>query len=133
MAANVFVHGKLGTITLGGTAFAAEQFTYQEETTLDDITYTLAGGASFQVILPGYNKASGTITFNYDSGNQPNISPQNMVPGTLMALVLSPDGTRNYSFNAYSGSFQFGTGPKNGPVTCSTTFQSSGTITRPTT
>lgn len=128
---NTFIHGRLGTITIGGTLFASEQYDYTEEIQLEDITYTVSGGVTFQVLLPGYAKVSGTITFVYDTSNQPVLSPQNMIPGTLMALVLYPDGTKPYTFSAYAGTFRFPSGPKAGPVRCTTNFQSTGNVTRP--
>lgn len=127
---NTFINGKVGTITIGGSQFAAEQYEFQHEVTLDDITYTQAGGATAQVMLPGYEKASGTISFVYDTLNVAQI--QSMRAGQLMALSLQPDGTRPYSFNAYSGTFRWSSGPKAGTVRGTTSFQSTGTITQPT-
>jgi hypothetical protein len=131
--ANAFVHGKLSTVTIGGTAFAVVQETYEEGLSdLTDITFTTAGGATFRVLLPGYNLVDGTLTFIYDTLNQPILSPQNMIPGTLITpLVVSPDGTKLFSFNAYAAKFTWAGGPRNGPVQCTVPYQSSGAITRP--
>ncbi len=132
MATPNFIHGKLTTIQIAGTQFAGLTASYNETLSdLTDITYTQASGATFGVFIPGYNFATGTITFVYDTANSPVLSPQNMIPGTLMTLVVSPDGTKLYSFNAYSGKFQWTGGPKSGPVMCSTDYTSTGTITRP--
>jgi hypothetical protein len=131
--ANAFVHGKLTTITIAGTQFAGLTFSYDEKLSdLTDITYTVSGGQTFGIFIPGYNFATGTLTFIYDTLNQPVLSPQLMIPGTLMTLVGSPDGTKLYSFNAYSGEFQWAGGPTAGPVKCSTNYNSTGPITRPT-
>ncbi len=129
--ANTFIHGKLGTISIGGTLFAAMQYSYEEMTDLTDITYVVSGGATAKVLLPGYNWITGVITFVYDTSNQPVLSPQNMIPGTLMVIIAYPDGTKPYSFSAYSGKFGWGSGPKAGVVTCTTNFESSGAISRP--
>lgn len=126
-----FIHGKLGTISLNSNLFNAEQFDFTESTTLDDITYTVSGGATSKILLPGYNWAVGTITFVYDTNNQPTIAPYDMVPGQLLTLILYPDGTKPYSFSAYSGSFRFASGPKAGTVRCTTNFESTGAITHP--
>jgi hypothetical protein len=131
--ANNFVHGRLTSISIAGTQFAGLTASYTEKlSSLDDITYTVSGGATFGVFLPGYNMASGTISFVYDTLNQPVLSPQNMIPGTLMVLVVSPDGTKLYSFNAYSSEFTWTGGPTAGTLKASTNYQSTGTITRPT-
>jgi len=127
-----FTHGKLSTVTIGGTQFAGLTITYDEKLSdLTDITYTRAGGATFANWLPGYNYATGVITFVYDTSNQPVLNPQSMIPGTLMTLVVSPDGTKLYSFTAWSGEFQWAGGPRGGPVNCSTNYTTEGTITRP--
>jgi hypothetical protein len=131
---NTFIHGKLSTVTIATTQFAGLTISYDHDLSdLTDITYTQAGGATWAVFLPGYNVVSGDITFVFDTSNPPYLSPQNMTPGTLMALVVSPDGVRNFSFNAYSGKFHWGGGPRGGPVNCSTHFQATGTVTLPVT
>lgn len=130
--ANNFVAGYKGTVTIGGTQFAALQFDLTITTPLDDITYTQAGGATWAVKIPGYSSAKGTISFVYDTLNQPVLSPQNMTPGTLMTLVLTPEGSKSYSFSAYSGEFSFSSGPQSGiGVKCTTSFESTGTVTLP--
>ncbi len=136
--ANTFVHGRLGTVSLAGpstagpTLFAVLQFSFKWITSLSDITFTVSGGATAKRILPGYYWATGTLTFVYDTTNQPVLSPQQMTPNTLMALILYPEGTKPYSFNAYSGEFDFTSGPQgNTPVSCTTNFESDGAITPP--
>ncbi len=130
--ANTFIHGKLSTVQIGGSYFAGLNISYDEKLSdLTDITWTRSGGATFGNFLPGYNFATGTISFVYDTTNQPTVSPQTMIPGTLMTLVVSPDGTKLFSFTAWSGEFQWAGGPKGGPVMCSTNYNSEGTITRP--
>lgn len=132
MATPAFVHGKLSTVQIGGTYFAGLTINYNEDLSdLTDITYTQSGGATWAVMLPGYNKATGTISFVYDINNQPVLSPENMIPGTLMTLILSPDGTKLYSLSAYSGKFSWAGGPRTGPTACSTDWSSTGTVTRP--
>lgn len=131
MAAPNFINGKLGTISINGSFFFAEQYTFQEETPLDDITYTVVGGQTYQVLLPGYNKVSGDITFVFDTANQPTVAPYNMLPGMTLSMILYPDGTKPYTFSAFSGTFKWGSGPKAGTVRCTTSFQSSGVVTHP--
>ena len=130
-AAPNFIAGYKGTVTINANLFYAEQVDFEEQTTLDDITYTRAGGATFKILLPQYNWANGTITFVYDTANKPTVSPYDMRPGTLMALVISPDGVDQFSFNAYSGNFRFATGPKAGTVRCTTRYESTDAITTP--
>lgn len=130
--ANTFIHGKLVTISIAGTYFAGLNISYDEVVSdLQDITFTRSGGATFRNSLPGYNFATGSIDFVYDTTNQPVLSPQNMIPGTLMTIVASPDGTKLYSFMAWSGAFSWGGGPTGGPVKCSTKYTTESTITRP--
>lgn len=131
MATPAFVHGKDGTISIGGNQFAALSFDCEHSCDLEDITFA-AGGATAQVMIPGYEKVSGSISFVYDTANKPTVSPQNMKPGTLMTLTLKPDGVDTFSFSAYSGSFKFTSGPQGGAVKCTTTFASTGPITVPT-
>ncbi len=129
---NTFIHGKLSTIQIGGTYFAGLNISYDETLSdLTDITWTRSGGATFGNFLPGYNFATGTISFVYDSQNQPVLSPQNMIPGTLMVLIISPDGIKPYAMSAWSGKFSWAGGPKQGPTACSTNWTSEGVITRP--
>lgn len=127
--ANNFVHGKSGTCTVNGTSFAVTQFSFQMSNDLADITHSQANG--YQVMLPGVTRASGNLTFVFDTLNQPTVSPINQTPGQSLTLVLSPDGTKNYSFTAYSGQLSFSSGPQAGAVQVTTSFQSSGTITVP--
>lgn len=124
-----FISGIKGTVSLGGSLFNVKQFKFTMTTNLDDITHSGANG--FQVMLPGVTKARGELTFTFDTANQPTVSPYNMTPGQLMALVLSPDGTKQYTFSGYSGEFSFQSGPQAGDVECTTTFESTGTITVP--
>lgn len=133
MANPVFIHGRLGLISINSTNFFAEQFDFTETVVggNQDITYCVAGGATYQVMLAGYNGVKGTITFIYDTANQPVLSPFSMIPGTLMALILYPDGTKPYTFSALSGEFKWGSGPKAGPVRCTTSYDSTGNVTHP--
>ena len=131
MAAPNFVHGTKGTVSINGNLFNSLTFEFEESTDLEDITYTVSGGATAQVMIPGYKKVSGIISFVYDTANQPTIAPYDMRAGTLMALVLYPEGTKPYTFNAYSGTFRWASGPQAGAVKCSTSFQSTGAITEP--
>lgn len=132
MATPVFVHGKLGTVSIAGTLFNSLQFEFVDEADLEDITYTTSGGATAQILINGIERVSGSISFVYDTANQPVIAPQNMRAGTLMALILYPEGTKPYTFSAFSGSFRFASGPQAGAVKCSTNFRSTGAITVPT-
>lgn len=132
--ANTFIHGKLSTIQFGGTYFAALTVKYSEGLSdLSDVTYTQSGGATWQIMLPGYSKASGSLTFVYDTLNQPVLSPQSQIAGALMSMIFSPDGTKLFTFSAYSEGFDIPGGPQvKGPVVCTTNWQSTGVVTRPT-
>ena len=133
--ANAFVHAKLSNVTLTGTYFAVLQLNYEESLSdLSDITYTTSAGATFAVKLPGYNMAKGDMSYVYDTLNQPTVAGNLLqVPGTLMTIVQSPDGTKFFSYSAYSATLGWNGGPQvKGPVASKTAFESTGTITRPT-
>lgn len=127
--ANNFIHGKSGTVTIGGNLFYVTQFSFTMTNDLADITHTGANG--YGVVIPGVTRATGQLTFVYDTLNQPTVAPINQTPGQSMTLILSPDGTKQFSFTAYSGELSFSSGPAAGAVNVSTSFQSSGTITVP--
>ena len=127
--ANNYIHGKSGTVTIGGNLFNVTQFSFSMNCDLADITHTGANG--YGVVLPGVIRATGQLTFIYDTLNQPTVSPINQTPGQSMTLILSPDGTKQFSFTAYSGELSFSSGPQAGAVSVNTSFQSSGTITVP--
>lgn len=125
-----FISGIKGTVSIGGTLFNVKQFKLRLHTTLDDITHS--GAQGYQVKLPGVTGADGDLTFTYDIDNAPTFGTFNMLPGTLLALVLEPDGTKPYTLSAYSGEFSFSSGPKAGDVECTTHFESTGPFTVPT-
>ncbi len=131
--ANAFVHSKSTTFQFGGNYYPCLTVKYTEGLSdLSDITYTQAGGATFRILLPGYNMATVAATFVYDTLNQPVLSPQNMIPGASGAIIFSPDGTKLYSMTCYSESLEIPGGPAvKGPVIASVTLQSSGVVTRP--
>lgn len=132
MAAPDFAQGWKGTVSIAGNLFNALQYDFTETTPLEDITYTQAGGATCAIKLPGYKSASGTITFVYDRANQPTVAPSDLRAGTLLVLVLYPEGTKPFSCSAYSGSFTFSSGPQAGvSVKCSTSWESTGPIIEP--
>ena len=81
MAAPIFIHGKTGLFSFNGTLFNALDITFEETTTVEDITYTVSGSATYQTVIPGYRKGACTVTFVYDTANQPCISPFDMRPG----------------------------------------------------
>jgi hypothetical protein len=133
--ANAFVHSKLSTIQFGGTYFAGLTISYNETLSdLSDITFTQSGGATWAVKLPEYNMAKGEAAYVYDTLNQPTVAGNLLqVPGTLMTMIMSPDGTKFFSFNAYSAELDWNGGPQTkGPVGSKTAFESTGTVTRPT-
>ncbi len=132
--ANAFVHAKSTTFQIGGNYYPCLTVKYTEGLSdLSDITYTQAGGATWQILLPGYNKATLALTFVYDTLNQPILSPQNMAAGASASFIFSPDGTKLFSMSAYSESIEIPGGPQvKGPVAASVTLQSSGVVTRPT-
>jgi hypothetical protein len=132
--ANSFINGKLGLISVGGANFATMQFDFTETLSdLTDITYTVSGGATFAYVLPGYNMCAGTLTFVYDTLNQPVLSTQSQIPGQSINLVLYPDGTKPWVIAAIAESMNWGSGPGvKGPVVVKTTWKSNGAYTRPT-
>lgn len=132
--ANNFIHGRLSTIQFASTYFAALTADYNEGLSdLTDITYTQVGGATWQILLPGYNKANGTVSFVFDTLNQPTVGNSSQIPGALGALIFSPDGTKLYTLSVYFETLAIPGGPGvKGPVVCKTTWQSTGTVTRPT-
>lgn len=131
--ANAFTHAKLTTLQIGGNYYPCLTVKYGEGLSdLSDITFTVAGGATWQVLLPGYNKATLSLTFVYDTLNQPVLSPQNMSTGAQANYIFSPDGTKLYSLAAISETLDIPGGPQvKGPVIASVTLQSTGTVTRP--
>jgi len=142
MAAPVFVHGKTGTFQWGGTLFNALSISFEETTQLEDITYSQSGGAATQVMIPGYRRGTGTVTFIYDTANQPCVSPYDMRPWVTNAsavptlCVFSPDGTKQWSCYCFSERLGFTTGPQAGAVKCTVglqaTFYNGTGITEPT-
>lgn len=133
MAAPVFVQAWKGTISWGGTLFNALQFTYTDTAPLEDITYSQASGATFAVKLPGYRSISGNVQFVYDTANQPTISPFDMVSRTTTAaIIIYPEGTKPFTFAAWTSNFNFSSGPQSGvAVKCSCDFESTGAVTVP--
>ena len=72
MAANVFTHGKLVYVQVGGQFFAALGISHNEKLSdLTDITFTRSGGATARNSLPGYAYTTGTVSFVWDAGNIP--------------------------------------------------------------
>lgn len=134
MAAPVYVHGKSGTVSLNGSLFNALTINFREQTTLEDITYSQSGGATAQVVIPGYVRGSGSISFVYDTANQPTIAPFDLRPGrtnTAIAAIFYPEGTKPFTASIFPESLEFTTGPQAGAVKCSLGFQTSGAITEP--
>ncbi len=130
--ANNFIHGKLTTVQISSTFFAGISIEYNEDLSdLTDITYTVSGGQSFAILLPGYNKATGTLTFVYDTLNQPTVAP-NLTPGTFItSFIISPDGTKLFTLGVFSAGLSWTGGPKSGPVMVRVPWASSGSFTRP--
>jgi hypothetical protein len=129
LATPVFVHGKSGTFSWGTNLFNALSINFEESTTLEDITYSQAGGAATQVVLPGYRKAGGSVTFIYDTANQPTVSPYDMrpwptnAPAVPVLCTFSPDGTKSWQCYVFSERLGFTTGPQAGAVKCTMAFQ----------
>lgn len=137
MATPVWVHGKQGTVSFNGNLFNALSITFEETTQLEDITYSVSGSATSRVVLPGYRQGSGSVTFVYDTANQPTIAPFDLrptatVPPVPIAAIFYPDGTKPWACNVYTERLGFATGPQSGAVKCTAAFQSTGAITEPT-
>ncbi len=132
MAAPVFSQAWKGLISIGGSNFNALNIMFEESTDLEDITYTVAGGATFAILLAGYQKGKGSLDFVYDIANQPTISPFDMRAGTLLSIIMYPEGTKPYTLTAYSESFNWKSGPQSGvSVKCTVNFQTTGAFTMP--
>ena len=131
--ANTWAQAWKGTITINSNDFNALQFDYEEFGDLEDITFSQVGSATFRAVLPGYPGVRGTVTFVYDTLNQPTISPFDFRFGTLATIVIKPEGTKPFSFTAYTGNFKFSSGPQAGvSVKCTTNFESTSALVRPT-
>lgn len=137
MATPVWVHGKQGTVSFNGNLFNALTINFEEVTQLEDITYSVAGSATAAVKLPGYRSGSGSVTFIYDTANQPTIAPFDLrptatVPPVPITAIFYPDGTKPWSCSIYSSRLGFATGPQAGAVKANMTFETTGPITEPT-
>jgi hypothetical protein len=132
--ANNFVHGKLVAVQLTGTYFATLGISWSDGLSdLEDITFTVSGGATFAVYLPGYRKATATLDFVWDTLNIPLAGNINLTPGTLVPLIWTPDGTNLFTANAWSNGFTFPpSGPTKGPVKVSVPLVPTGSYTIPT-
>lgn len=128
---NAFTHGKVVAIQVGATYFAALDVAWNDALSdLEDITPTVSGGATFAVKLPGYRVGKGTIDFVWDANNIPLSGSINMTPGTLMALVITPDGTTIFTLSAWAREFDLpAMGPTKGPVKGSVQFETTGSYT----
>jgi hypothetical protein len=133
-----WVHGKQGRVQIGGYDFAALSITFEESTSLEDITYTQSGGATARSVLPGYRQGSGSIAFIYDINNQPTISPFDLRPWSTSATAVPlnvtfyPDQTKAFTTTMFVERLSFTTGPQAGAVKCTVSFQTTGAITEPT-
>jgi hypothetical protein len=137
MATPVWVHGKQGTVSINGNLFNCLTINFEETTQLEDITYSVAGSATARVVLPGYRMGSGTLTFIYDTANQPTIAPFALqptatVPPVSIPVIFYPDGTKPFATSMYTERLGFTTGPQAGAVKCTVSFQTTGPITEPT-
>lgn len=124
------------------TQFAVMGFEFTWAVALDNTTNSAGGGWGDQV--PGTQTIVGTLTFVYDLANNPNISPQQMTPGTVATLALIADGqatanaltgdtlgTETWTGLANFGEMKVASGPNAGPCNCSTTFKNKGPWTNP--
>lgn len=130
MATPNFVHGKDGSVSKGGNLFNVTQFSYAENNAAADVTHT--GAQGYQVMIKGVTKASGTLTFVYDTNNQPTVSPYDFTTGNIDTLLLKPEGTKPFSFPAIFTDLNWTSGPSAGAVNCTVNYQSVGVISRPT-
>ena len=129
--ANTFSHGKLVAIQVGGTYFASLGVAWNDQLSdRENVTYTVSGGVTFGVFLPGYRIGDATIDFVWDSSNIPLTGAISMLPGTLVTLVFTLDGTNLFTISAYSKSFNVpSAGPTKGPVKASVSLQATGSYT----
>ena len=132
--ANTFIHGKLVAVQLSGTYFATLGISWDDGLSdLEDITFTVSGGATFAVFLPGYRKANAQLDFVWDSSNVPLASGINLTPGTLVPLIWTPDGSNLFQASCWSKNFTFpSSGPTKGPVKASVPLVATGSYTIPT-
>jgi hypothetical protein len=136
VAAPNFAQAYKGLLSINANLFNCLVYEYQESAPLDDITYTKSGGATFAIKIPGYVSGRGSVDFAYDVANQPTVSPFLIVAGSLMTIIAMPEGTKPYSFQAYSGQFRWRSGPQATPggasVRATVEYETTDTITRPT-
>ena len=133
MATPNFAQAFKTLVTINSNNFNVLTIDFDESSDLEDITYTQAGGATFAIMLPGYKKGKGTLTFVYDAANQPTISPFDIRSGTLITVTAYPEGTKPWAFSAYTGRLSWRGGPQAGvSVKCTSEFQTTGSFTEPT-
>ena len=118
MAAPVFVHGLKGTASLNGSLFNCLSIDYEESVSNEDITFTTSGGATQKSVLPGYVSRTVSLSFVYDTANQPVLSPFNLQAGQPVSCIITPEGSKPYTFVAIGNKLGFKTGPQGGAVKC---------------
>lgn len=126
---NVFIHGKQTTFAYGATVFDCLTVDWNHSVDKADITHTGASGN--QVVIPGVARASVALTFVYDTGNKPTVSPQQFTPGTVATLHQKPDGTDDFNASFLITKFSWKGGPNAGALICSVEADSTGAITVP--
>jgi hypothetical protein len=139
-------NGMVGILNSGGvnTQFNVTKFNFKWGVTLDKTTNS--GNAGWQSSVAGVSSLNGTLSFVYDLANNPNISPQQIIPGTIATLALIADGvatantqlgsdvlgTETWAGPAIFGELTMDSGPQSGANNCSVTFESQGAWTHPT-
>ena len=114
MATPNFAPAWKGTVSFNGTLFNALSFDWESSAASEDITYSQSGGATYQIMLAGYKKASGSVTFVYDAANQPQLSPSSLVEGSTVSMIAYPEGTKPYACTALVTSMKWSSGPQAG-------------------
>jgi hypothetical protein len=125
---NTFAHGKLVAVQLQGTYAAVLGVDWNSQLSdLENITFTVQGGVTYGVFLPGYRIGDATIDFVWDSSNIFAIDA-----GTLVALIFTLDGTNLFTVSAWCKHYHIASaGPTKGPVKGTITLQSTGSYTVP--
>lgn len=120
------VHGLNADLTLDGTTFD----TYTTTTTLNftqDTADVSAYGDADKQYIAGMEDATISTSGNWDSTQD--AASYAMLDGATVATAVQPDGTVDYSQNAFCTGYSISM-PANGAVTYSHSFQRSGATTR---
>ena len=120
-----------GSVKVGGNTVQVSQWDCTDKVDLHDVTTTAGGGGKEKI--SGLGEATGSISSFWDSSANPTAVTPGIIPGATVALELFigpiADGIK-YNFNAKVGEVSVES-PVGGPITYNFTYESTGSITRP--